>query len=49
MAKHVFIDTNIFLNFYRYSDDLEELKKISHGEIIKNEKNENHENIHTQK
>jgi len=31
MAKHVFIDTNIFLNFYRYSnDDLEELKKISH-------------------
>ncbi len=39
MAKHIFIDTNIFLNFYRYSsDDLEELKKISHlireGEII---------------
>ncbi len=39
MTKHIFIDTNIFLNFYRYSnDDLEELKKISHlineGEII---------------
>lgn len=38
-AKHIFVDANIFLNFYRYSsDDLEEVGKlktlIERGEIV---------------
>lgn len=32
MASHIFIDTNIFLSFFHYTnDDLAELKKISSG------------------